>query len=486
MLCLPLMFLGALCAPSQDITAAALAEKLTPLLGQVLDQHELPGLAVAITQGGETLYMQGFGTADRATGLPVNSKSIFHMASVSKPFVASAVLLLQEAGKLELDDKLVKHLPYFKVAGEMYREITIRQVLQHSSGMPDVKDYGWDKPQTDEGAAERYVRSLTGEALRFTPGTAEAYSNMAFDVLGDLIAKVSGTSFEDFVESNLLDPLGMLDSSFTPSRTPKLQRTRGHSNFYGPRIDNSPSAHYPYNRRHAPSSTLNSNLEDMCKWMHFNLSRGADLERELLSEESFDLLFRADQGSGIGLAWNVDSFRGMRIVGHSGADVGFATNVFMVPELDLGIVLMGNCDATPIRELTNICLETVLGKEVELPRPTIDLPFARTLEQQGFDAAVEAYEELREHPTIEYIYRFSSLDSLGWLLLRHKRFADAELVLTFNLEQYMDQPDGLLHLAQALHGLGQDEDAQELLLQVLDLRPSDEEAKQLLKELADR
>jgi CubicO group peptidase (beta-lactamase class C family) len=485
MLQLSLALLSTAFAPSQDATPESLYKELAPALDQVMAEHELPGLAVAILQGGEILFMKGFGTAERGTDSPVTSKSIFHMASVSKPFVATAVMLLEERGKLELDDKLVKHLPYFRVQGEEYRDITIRQVLQHTSGMPDVEDYEWDKPQTDDGAAERYVRSLSGESLRFKPGTSRAYSNMAFDVMGDLIAKVSGMSFDDFVETQLLDPLAMVDSSFIHARTPEKHRTRGHSNYYGPRIDNSPSAHYPYNRRHAPSSTLNSNLEDMCKWMHFNLSRGADLEDELLSNESFDLLFGTGEAAGTGLTWGIGKYRDMATVSHSGGDVGYGTHVYMVPDLDLGVVMMGNCDSTPVGDVTRMCLAAVAGDKLNVPKPGIDVPFARIFEADGFEAAMEAYESLRDHPTIDYRYRFGALDDLGWLLLRHERYEDAEMVLTFNLEHYPDQLDGLLHLAQALHGLGEDADARELLLQVLDSRSNDEEANALLDKLSD-
>jgi len=467
----------------EQISATELDRRLTPQLEQAVAVHELPGLAVAIVGGGETIYMRGFGTAERGTERAVTAKSIFHMASVSKPFVATAIMTLVEAGKLELDDTVVKHLPYFRLADERAREITIRQVLQHRSGMPDVSDYEWDKPQHDEGAAERFVRSLTDEQLLYAPGTSGRYSNMAFDVMGDLIAKVSGESFEDYVEQTILKPLGMTTTSFIHSRTPEEHRTRGHSNYYSSRIDNYPSPHYPYNRRHAPSSTLNSNLEDMCRWLQFNLYRGSDQAKRPLSQTSFDQLFGVSSADGAGLSWMVDSSGGPTTIQHSGGDVGFSANVYMVPELKLGIVLMGNCDATPIGALTALCLGAVEGRSVNMPPPGIGLPFARILEADGVDAAIDSYGQLREHPTIRYRYGFDELDRVGHTLLRQERFEDAVAVMGFNMMEYMDSVDGLVSLAQALQGMGETGEARALLEQALEMNPKHGDARDLLQGL---
>ena len=134
---------------------------------------------------------RAYGVRKLGKGEKLTPNHIFHFASVSKHFVATAVVQLAEKGKLKLDDPVVKHLPYFRLADERYREITIRQMLNHTAGMPDVEDYEWDKPQFDKGAAERYVRSMSSEKLLWAPGTDWKYSNMVFDVLGDLIAKLN-------------------------------------------------------------------------------------------------------------------------------------------------------------------------------------------------------------------------------------------------------------------------------------------------------
>lgn len=184
------------------------------MVNQVMKSYELPGLVIGIVKDNELVYSKGFGVKNLMTRDPVTAKSLFHMASVSKPFSATAIMQFVEQGKVKLGDPVVKYLPYFKINDERHKEITISQMLSHISGMPYVFDYEWDKPEYDDGAAERYVRSLADKELIAAPGETFAYSNMAFEVLGDLIAKVSGMSFEDYVKTNILDPLDMKESTF--------------------------------------------------------------------------------------------------------------------------------------------------------------------------------------------------------------------------------------------------------------------------------
>lgn len=110
------------------------------------------------------------------------------MAFVSKPFLASAIKQLVEKGKINLDSTVISYLPYFKLKGESYKQITIRQMLGHVSGMPDVHDYEWDNPEYDAGALERYVHQIASNEMIAEPGEKYAYSNMAFECLGDVIA----------------------------------------------------------------------------------------------------------------------------------------------------------------------------------------------------------------------------------------------------------------------------------------------------------
>ena len=182
-------------------------ERLEPFIQKTMQEAKVPGLAVGIVEAGRPVYVRGFGVMDaRDPARPVTAETLFHMASVTKPFVATSVMQLAEQGRVELDAPMTRYLPYFQLKDSRYRAITVRLMLTHTSGMPDVEDYLWDKPEFDDGALERYVRSLQDKSLRWEPGRKFAYSNMAYEVLGDLVAKVSGMSFEDYVTKNILKP----------------------------------------------------------------------------------------------------------------------------------------------------------------------------------------------------------------------------------------------------------------------------------------
>ena len=139
-------------------------------LGQIVtERFGVAGLAIGIVRGGQ-VYARGFGVKNIETQEPVTASSLFHLASVSKTFVATAVMQLAEQGKLELDSPLHAYLPDFRLDDERFRHITIRQMLNHTSGMPDTDDYGWDRPEYDELALERYMHSLASEKLIGAPG----------------------------------------------------------------------------------------------------------------------------------------------------------------------------------------------------------------------------------------------------------------------------------------------------------------------------
>src|SRR5438477_12110806 len=232
---------------------ARLSTALEPRVKEEIQQGHLPGFAIGVVKNGKLIYAKGFGVAKLGATTPITSKSLFHMASVTKTFVATAVMQLVEKGKIDLDAPLVRYLPYFRLNDERYRAITIRQVLSHTSGIPDTVNYHWDKPEYDAGALERFVRSIADQKLVFAPGEKFAYSNTAYDILGDVIAKVSGESFEDYVQHNILTPLGMKDSTLLVRETSPQLLTSPHvmENF-----NMVVSKISPYNRANSPRSTL--------------------------------------------------------------------------------------------------------------------------------------------------------------------------------------------------------------------------------------
>ncbi|MHC4384074.1 MAG: serine hydrolase domain-containing protein [Planctomycetota bacterium] len=470
-------------ASAQPALPEGFADNVSDFARTVMELHEIPGLGIAVTRADEVVYAEAFGVRNIDTGEPLGPENLFHMASVSKPFVATAVVQLAERGKLDLDAPVTTYLPYFELDDPRYSQITIRQMLSHTAGMPDVGDYEWDKPQYDEGAAERYVRSHKDKQLVFAPGEGFRYSNLAYDTLGDLIAKVSGEPFEVYVKKNILDPIGMTESTFLYPETNEALRTTGHI------WDLKPLASdiYPYNRRHAPSSTLNSSVREMTNWNFVNLNRGQWNGKRILDEASYELLWapavQIGANTHVGLSWFLGEYHGRKIIDHAGGDLGFRSYVTLLPDEDVGIVLASNYSQTPTRALRNGILDILFGTEPQIPRRSIGFVFAQTLAAQGFDAARTQYLQLQAEAADRYEFTDRALNMLGYVMMRRGQLEGALAVFQFNVEQYPDVANCWDSLGEANLNLGNRGEAIRCYRKALDLDPSFENARRALQKL---
>jgi CubicO group peptidase (beta-lactamase class C family) len=346
---------------AQPAEAQDVGGRIEAYLSAEVAARGIPGLTAAVVQNGEVIYQGAFGVRRLGGGEALTADHVFHFASVSKPFVATAIVQLVEQGKVRLDDPVTDYLPYFRLADDRYRSITIRQMLNHTSGMVDVEDYEWGSPQYDEGAAERFVREMATDGMLWAPGDGWRYSNKAFDALGDVIAKVSGMSFEAYIQTQILDPIGMDESSFIHPDIDEDLRTTGHVATPA-RV----SEVYPYNRRHAPSSTLNSSVGQMVNWMLVNLNRGELNGSRILRRESYDLLWGpttdgVTDARDVGLSWFLGELEGHRTVTHGGGDTGFRSYILLMPDDGIGVVLVSNWSGTNTGVLTNGIASLVLA-----------------------------------------------------------------------------------------------------------------------------
>jgi len=448
-----------------------------------MDAYQIPGLAIAVVENNEMIFAKAFGVKNLDTQEPVTIHSIFHMASVSKPFAATAVMQLVEKGKMKLDDPLIRYLPYFKLDDPRYRDITIKQMLTHTSGIPDVEDYEWDKQQFDDGAAERYVRSLADKKMIAAPGEKAQYSNMAFDILADVIAKVSGMPFEDYIKKNILDPLDMKDSDFLRKRIKPELRTSAHVFDLQPVV----SEVYPYNRRHAPSSCLNASVVEMCNWAIANLNHGAFKKKRILDASSYQLLFepqvQADENLAVGLSWFLGKYGEFKTIGHTGGDLGFRSIIVMLPEKSLAVIAASNYQNTPMQEVAFGVLDIMLGLESEPPKKQIMVTLGRTIAEQGVQAAVDQYRKLKDSQPDAYNFQESQLNNLGYQLIRLDRLEDAIEFFKLNVEMYPDASNPYDSLGEAYMKSGQNELAIQFYKKSLELNPENTNAIRMLERL---
>jgi CubicO group peptidase (beta-lactamase class C family) len=464
-------------------------EKLQPLIQDFLRKQEIPGFAIALIDDGKVVYEKGFGVLSLKNADATTPRSLFHMASITKPFVATAVMQLVEKGKIRLDAPITEYLPYFEMADPRAKTITIQQLLTHTSGMPDVDDYEWDKPQYDDGALERHVRTLKDRQLLFAPGDRFQYSNNGFEILGDVVAKASGMTFEQYCEKNILEPLGMTDSTMLVQETDPALMTWGHElDGHGKPFA---SAVYPYNRKHTPSSNLHSNVRDMSKWAIANLDGG----KGILTPGTHEQMWTAQREiesdgpdvrrQAIGLSWFLGKHRGHRMVSHGGGDTGYITDLVLIPEGRKAVVWMANVDYIGQGPMTRAALDTVLGLTPEpiVAKRSAGRVLMATAKDGGLEAALKQYAEMKASQSDLYHLGEDELNTLGYFLLGEKKTGEALRVFRMNAEAFPKSANAQDSLGEALEIAGDKKAARAAYEAALKIDPNFTHAADALKKL---
>jgi CubicO group peptidase (beta-lactamase class C family) len=463
-------------------------DQLEPIIKQAMQKLNLPGFAIAVVQNDRVVYAAGFGliSLDNKTE-PITSRSLFHMASITKLFVGTSIMQLVEQGKIDLDAPIVKYLPYFRMKDDRYKAITVRQMLSHVSGMPDVGDYEWDKPQYDDGALERYVRSLNNLSLIAAPGAKFQYSNMAYEILGDCIAKVSGETFEGYVKNHILDPLGMKNSTLLVKQADQKLLTTPH--VFNKSFDIEVSKVFPYNRMHSPSSTLYSNVLDMAEWARASINRGELNGKRILKSTTYDAMWRpaGEEWKQIGISWFLGEYKGHRTMSHSGGDTGFNSNFTMIPDKKIAVVMMSNFDnAIPaMRVITNAALDVALGLKPEsVPvKQNIAVVIYKAIANEGIDAAIQKYRDLKKNQPDAYNFQEALLNRLGYNLMQQGKLKEAIGVFQLNVEAYPASGNVYDSLGEAYMKNGDKQLAIENYEKSLKLDPGNSNAVEMLKKL---
>ncbi|MDY8137295.1 serine hydrolase [Aquimarina sp. 2201CG5-10] len=487
-LLIPLLFLNCKKVNREQEPNKVENPKISALETLILDQKtsfNVPGMAVGVIKEGEIFYANGVGVKDLESKDALTQKSIFHMASVSKPFVATAIIQLVEQNKIELDKKLTDYLPYFKMKDDRYKEITIRQILNHSSGIPDVQDYEWDNPQYDEGAAERYVKSFDVKELDFTPGEKYNYSNASFNILADVIAKVSGMTFEDYMQKNIFEPIGMINSTFYKPDVPEELATKPH--VLGDQLKIITGDFYPYNRIHAPSSTLHSNVDDMLLWAQLNLNKGTINGKTIYNKDSYKLLttgqVKVGKKDSVCLSWFTGHLEGFKMFRHSGGDEGYRTFFGFIPEKKSAIVLMANNDFLWSENAANHLLRNILLEENKPWKTPIHFVLKDYILNEGIEKCKQVYFEKQTKTPEKYILDSWCIDELGYWLLDRGYNKKALEVFQFNLELEPNYAGWIDSVGDAYRAMDEKEKAIHWYKKALKVKPDQEFSRKKLNEL---
>jgi CubicO group peptidase (beta-lactamase class C family) len=325
---------------------------------QMMQELNVPGVALGIVQEDEIAYLRGYGIAD-ASGREVTPQTPFLLASLSKSFTALAIMQLVEAGQIDLDAPVQQYLPYFRAAdASASARITVRQLLYHTSGLSEYTGaetlYSRDM---SEDALENDVRRLSGVALASEPGEAFNYSNTNYTIAGLIVQTVSGQPYADYVQEHIFEPLDMRHTFMTMNlgdvRTDGM--TDSFTQFFGRAL---PYA-YPLSGAGVPAAGIISCAEDLTHYVIAHLNEGRYGDAQLISPEGLATLHQPgsqmDEINDYAMGWMVDPLYSDAVaeqfnresplaIEHDGAWVGFRTFIILVPEEDLGIIALTNTD----------------------------------------------------------------------------------------------------------------------------------------------
>jgi CubicO group peptidase (beta-lactamase class C family) len=322
---------------------------------QTINQWNVPGLAIAIVKDGEVIFSQGFGFRDLENGLKVTPKTFFAISSCTKAFTATAAGILVDGGKLDWDTPIRFYLPSFKMYDPFASErMTVRDLLTHRSGLSAHDKIWYNSLLTREELFDRLQYIKPNKDFR----SVFQYQNIMYMVVGYLIAHIGGTSWEEFVRQKILAPLEMQDTNFSLDVS---KETDDYAVPYTKGInDEIKRSHFHNTENIGPAGSINSTIQDMAKWLLFNLNKGKWNNKQIISSDSLKeihspqitvplpIKYKEFHYTSYGMGWFVTCYRGHLLLYHSGGIDGFISWVSFMPNDNIGVVILTNNDSNPL------------------------------------------------------------------------------------------------------------------------------------------
>jgi len=343
-------------------------KSLDSYFNKSLKEWQVPGMAIAIVNADSIVFSKGYGYANIAKKTKVNANTLFAVASNSKAFTASSLAQLVEEKKLEWTDKVIDYIPYFKMYNDyVTNHFTIEDLLSHHSGLAtfsgDLLWYATTKTPQEIIKAQQYLKP------KYEFRTTFGYSNIAFLTAGEVLTKISGKSWQNYVTINFIKPLGMRR---TLTSTSQLKYSKNVATPYYFKEGKNIALQWVNWDNIAPAGGIISSANDFAKWIQLNINKGTVNSKKYFSKASFNQLttphtnFKVrNNGEKIhfksyGLGWSLQDYQGYKVVSHSGGYDGMISKSFYIPEKKIGAVILTNSINWLPSALTNKILDVLL------------------------------------------------------------------------------------------------------------------------------
>ena len=382
-------------------------------VNKAIRDWEVPGMAIAIVKDDRVVYAKGYGLRELGKTAPVDAHTIFAIGSSSKAFTAASIAMLVDEGKLKWDDPVTKYLPGFQLYDPyVTREMTVRDLLTHRIGLERGDQLWYATPYSREEVLRRIHNLVPSSSMRSKFG----YQNIMFLAAGQIVPSVTGKTWDDFVTDRIFSPLGMKETG-TTIRT--LSKSNDVSTPHVKIDDKVQPVAWRLIDNIGPAGSINSNVTDMAQWLRLQLGKGKFDGKQLVSEASlkemhtpqtiiriegqYPILYPDAHFLSYGMGWFLSDFRGKKLVEHGGAIDGMRALVAMIPEKNVGVVILTNLSGTLLPQfLSYRIFDAYLGEQPK-DWQAEQLPKIKALETQGKAAQEKALAErvLGTKPSVE-------------------------------------------------------------------------------------
>lgn len=336
-------------------------DSLDAFIAKQVQDYKVPGLAIGIIKGNKVVFKKGYGVTSTLDNFPVTTQTIFPLSSCTKAFTAAAMAILVDEGKINWNDKVIKFLPDFKLSDPwITRELTISDILSHRSGLNtyegDLLWYGTNYTKKEIVSKIQYSPIKNNFRLDF------GYQNVMYLVAGMVIEAVSGKTYDEFIKEKLLKLLSM-----TKTSTSILEMKKG-KDYAQPHLKNKPIKLVNMDNI-APAGAINSNIDEMMRWMQMWIGQGRINDTIIINENSFEtittikILTSGTTEKGYGFGWYIDYRDGEKVLHHDGGMPGYKSSIVLFPKRGDAIVILTNKISPISDQLISVLTEYLTKSE---------------------------------------------------------------------------------------------------------------------------
>jgi CubicO group peptidase (beta-lactamase class C family) len=467
---------------SAEATEKDKAGLIDSLISVYNEYGQFNGSALVAVDG-EVILKKGYGLANREWNISNRPDTKFRIGSITKQFTSMLIMQLVEQGKIKIEGKLTDYLPeYRKNTGD---KVTIHHLLTHSSGIPSYTDLPgfFEEVSRDPYDVDKFIEKYCSGNLEFEPSSQFRYNNSGYFLLGAIVEKVTGKPYEKVLHENILEPLGMKGTGYDRHDPIIPNRASGYSITF----DGYTNAAYLDMSLPYAAGSMYSTVEDLFIWDR------ALYGNKLISKKYKELIFlphipaygRGHYGYGWSLYKSPVGSEGdsVMVVSHGGGINGFNTLIVRLIEDKHLIVLFNNTPGANLNAMSRGIINIIHGKSFELPKKSIARYLYDVVKEEGVDAALEKYHDLKGTQSDVYDFSEGELNALGYQYLRKGKIDEAVRIFQLNVEAFPESFNVYDSLGEAYMALGEKELAIMNYAKSLEINPNNTGAIRMLNKI---